>query len=258
LYFVDSHIHLSDKIYDENLKLIFDVMNNLNIQVCSVSVDLESSSKNIILKKKYFENSELFKTFVGIHPEYASLKHLETFNDFFLSNKENIAGIGEIGLDPTYIHNNGPNTFDIQKIIFNHMLDIAEKNGKPVSIHSRRSLKDILQVLTTYRIKRVSFHWYDGNKSFLRKINESGYYVSFGPYLLYSEDKKTLLKESDISLLLMETDGPVYYKRCFENVLTSPAFIISLINSASIILKKNFNELANIIFKNSFNFLNAK
>ena len=70
--------------------------------------------------------------------------------------------------------------------------------------------------------------------------------------------KRSLLKESDISLLLMETDGPVYYKRCFENVITSPVFIISLINSASIILKKNFNELADIIFKNSFNFLNAQ
>jgi Tat protein secretion system quality control protein TatD with DNase activity len=56
----------------------------------------------------------------------------------------------------------------------------------------------------------------------------------------------------------METDGPVYYKRCFENILTSPVFIISLINSASIILKKNFNELSDIISKNSFNFLNVK
>ncbi len=258
MYFVDSHIHLSDKMYEENLKLMIGIIYNLNIQVCSVSVDLKSSAKNIILKKKYFDNSWLFKTFVGIHPEHASLQHLDAFTDFFLSNKENIHGIGEIGLDPTYTHNNDLNTFDIQKTIFKHMLDIAEKNNKPISIHSRRSLKDILEILTSYRIKRVAFHWFDGNKSYLRKINELGYYVSFGPYLLYSEDKKILLNESDISLLLMETDGPVYYKRCFENVITSPGFIISLINFASIILKKNFNDMADIIFKNSINFLNAK
>src|SRR6476620_6143637 len=119
------------------------------------------------------------------------------------------------------------------------MLDIAENNNLPVSIHSRRSLKDVLEILTSFNLKSVVFHWYDGSKAFLRKINDLGYYVSFGPYLLYSEDKKSLLKESDISLLLMETDGPVYYKRCFENIPTSPVFIISLINSASIILKKN-------------------
>lgn len=258
MYFVDSHIHLSDKIYDEYLKLMIDIIHNLNIQVYSVSVDLESSVKNIILKKKYFENSKLFKIFVGIHPEYASLQLLESFNDFFLLNKENISGIGEIGLDPTYTNNNGSKTFDIQKTVFNYMLVISEKNDKPISIHSRRSLKDILEILTSYRIKRVVFHWYDGSKSLLRKINELGYYVSFGPYLLYAEDKKILLNESNLSLLLLETDGPVYYKRCFENVLTSPAFIISLVNSVSIILKKNFNDIADIIYRNSCNFLNAR
>ena len=79
------------------------------------------------------------------------------------------------------------------------MLDMAEKYDKPVSIHSRRSLNDVLDILTSYKLKKVVFHWYDGSKTFLRKINELGYYVSFGPYLLYSEDKKILLKESDPS-----------------------------------------------------------
>lgn len=256
MYFVDSHIHLSDEIYDKYLKLMIDIIYNLNIQVYSVSVDLENSAKNINIKKKYFENSGLFKTFVGIHPEYASLQLLEPFDSFFLSNKENINGIGEIGIDPTYTLNNGSNTFDIQKTVFNHMLVIAEKNDKPVSIHSRRSLKETLDILTSYRIKRVVFHWYDGSKSFLRKIHELGYYISFGPYLLYSEDKKILLKESDLSLLLLETDGPVYYKRCFENVITSPSFIMSLINCVSLVLKKNFNDISDIIYRNSIIFLN--
>ncbi len=115
-----------------------------------------------------------------------------------------------------------------------------------------------MEILTSYRIKRVVFHWYDGSKSLLHKINELGYYVSFGPYLLYSEDKKILLSESDLSLLLLETDGPVYYKRCFENVMTSPAFIISIVNFVSIMLKKNFNDMTDIIYRNSYNFLNTR
>jgi TatD DNase family protein len=258
LYFVDSHIHLSDEIYDEYLKLMIDIIYNLKIQVYSVSVDLESSAKNIDIKQKYFLNSELFKTFVGIHPEYATLNRLEPFNDFLLSNIENIDGIGEIGLDPTYLHNNGSDTIDIQKTVFNQMLNIAEKNSKPVSIHSRRSLKEVLDTLTSYQIKKVVFHWYDGSKNFLQKINDLGYYVSFGPYLLYSEDKKMLLTETDPSLLLLETDGPVPYKRCFENVITSPAFIISIINFVSTLLRKKFGDMMEIAFRNSINFLSNK
>src|SRR5919202_1275695 len=199
LYFVDSHIHISDKTYDEYLKLLFDTIISLNIQVYSLSENLDSSIKNINIKKKYFGKSDLFKTFVGIHPQYASLLHLESFSDFFKQNIDDIDGIGEIGLDPSY-------TF-----------------------------------------KSVVFHWYDGNKANLRKINDLGYYVSFGPYLLYSEDKKALLKECDLSLLLLETDGPVNYKRCFENVITFPTFIISLINFISIKFKMNFKEMVEII-----------
>ncbi|MBA3749594.1 MAG: TatD family hydrolase [Nitrosopumilus sp.] len=256
LYFVDSHIHLSDRIYDEHLKLMVDTINNSKIQVYSVSVNLQSSARNIEIKQKYFFNSELFKIFVGIHPEYATLNRLESFNDFLSSNIENIHGIGEIGLDPTYTHNNDSNTIDTQKIVFNQMLNIAEKNRKPISIHSRKSLKDVMDVLPSYQIKKAVFHWYDGSKKNLRKINDLGYYVSFGPYILYSEDKKILLKETDPSLLLLETDGPVSYKRCFENVITSPTFIISIINFISTLLHKKFSDIMETIFKNSVNFLN--
>ncbi len=256
--FVDSHIHLSDSMYDEYFMLMVGIINNLKIRVYSVSEDLESSIKNLSIKKKHFVKSESFKAFVGIHPQYASVKLLESFNDFFLSNKERIDGVGEIGLDPTYTLTNASNTIEVQKTVFNQMLVIAEKNNMPVSIHSRRALKEILDTLTSYRLKRVVFHWYDGNKSLLRKINELGYYVSFGPYLLYSKDKKTLLVESDLSLLLLETDGPVPYRHCFNNVLTSPVFIISLINYVSIILKKNFKDVSEIFFKNSADFLNTE
>lgn len=257
LYFVDSHIHFSDRAYDNYIKLIVDVMINLNIQVYSVSVDLDSSAKNVEIKNEYFKDSELFKPFVGVHPQYASLKILDSFNDFYFLNKNDIKGIGEIGLDPTYALDNHLNDFNSQKTVFNRMLEIAEKNSIPVSIHSRRSIQDVLEIISSYNLKNAVFHWFDGSKKFLRKINELGYYVSFGPYLLYSEDKKILLKECDLSLLLLETDGPVYYRRCFENVVTLPIFIISLINFVSVMLKRDFNDVCNIIYRNSCNYVNS-
>ncbi|HXT83378.1 MAG TPA: TatD family hydrolase [Verrucomicrobiae bacterium] len=258
MQFVDTHIHFSDNLYDEYLPVLINVIHNLEIQVYAVAMDLESSAKNIDIKKKYFEFSDLFKTFIGIHPERASLRILDSFNNFFSLHDKNIHGIGEIGLDPTYTLNNPLNTMDVQKIVFNSMLSLAEKNDKPISIHSRRSLEEVLNILTTYRIRKIVFHWFEGSKKLLHKINDLGYYVSFGPYLLYSNDKKALLSEADLSLLMLETDGPVRYKRCFEGILTSPTFIPSLVNHASIILQKSFYELSNILCKNSNTFLNSK
>jgi TatD DNase family protein len=257
MYYVDSHIHFSDNAYDKYIKLIVDIMINLNIQVYSVSVDVDSSAKNIEIKKKYFKDHKLYKPFIGIHPQFASMQTLEPFNDLYISNKNDVTGIGEIGLDPTYTMDNTLNGLDAQKIVFNKMLEIAEENCMPVSLHSRRSLGEVLEIISSYNLKNAVFHWFDGSKKFLRKIQDMGYYVSFGPYLLYSEDKLVLLKECDLSLLLLETDGPVPYRRCFENVVTSPIFVISLINFISIVLKEDFNHICDIIYRNSCNYIGS-
>ncbi|MDF0682077.1 MAG: TatD family hydrolase, partial [Candidatus Nitrosocosmicus sp.] len=100
------------------------------------------------------------------------------------------------------------------------------------------------------------FHWYDGNKSNLKRINDKGYYVSFGPYLLYSNDKHVLLRESDINLILIETDGPVKYRNCFDGALTSPSMVISIVYFASVLLKKSFEDMSEILYDNSTRFLN--
>jgi TatD DNase family protein len=255
LYFVDTHIHLSDKLYEKYLDVIINGIKNSNLQAFSVSVDLPSSIRNTIIKKKFFLNSSSFKSFVGIHPENAYAESLDDFQNFFDSNAKQIDGIGEIGLDPTYTVYNSSNGSETQKTVFTNMLSLAEKHGKPVSLHSRRSLKEILDVLTSYRLKKVAFHWFDGNKTLLRKINDLGFYASFGPYLLYSKDKQVLLEKTDLSLLLLETDGPVGFRNCFQDSLTSPFFIISLVNFASFILKKAFDDLSETIFNNSTNFL---
>ena len=61
LHFVDSHIHISDKMYDKYLKLLIDTIIHLNIQVYSVSENLDSSIKNIDIKKSILENLSYLK-----------------------------------------------------------------------------------------------------------------------------------------------------------------------------------------------------
>jgi len=63
-------------------------------------------------------------------------------------NKETISGIGEIGLDPTY--SNSDEELSKQEQVFRAQLSYAEKFKKPVSIHSRKSLAEILKILPSY------------------------------------------------------------------------------------------------------------
>jgi TatD DNase family protein len=232
-------------------------MRQANVQSICVSEDYNSSLEALSLKEKFFKDSDLLRVFVGIHPQFAAVSSdLRLFECLFQSKHDFIAGIGEIGLDPTYTNLDPSNTPEKQKIVFEKMLSLAETNNKPVSLHSRRSVNEILEILPSYKIRNAVFHWYDGNKSNLKRINDRGYFVSFGPYLLYSNDKHTLLKESDINLILIETDGPVKYKNCFDGVLTSPSLVVTIVYFASILLKKSFEELSEILYENSTRFVN--
>lgn len=258
MYYVDSHIHLADNYYNEYLEIIFDIIRYTKIQSFCMSEDLISSIATVSLKEKYFKESDLLNAFVGIHPQFASSSNsVDLFYSFFHSNLRSIAGIGEIGLDPTYSLLDRSNTSERQEFVFRKMLTLAENKNKPISLHSRRSVNEILEILPSYRIKKAVFHWYDGNKKNLKIINDRGYFVSFGPYVMYTHDKQSLLKQSDINLLLVETDGPVTYKYCFDDaVITSPSMVISIINFISILLKKSFSELSEILYTNSKKFMN--
>ncbi|NIU00131.1 MAG: hypothetical protein GWN01_04075, partial [Nitrosopumilaceae archaeon] len=85
--------------------------------------------------------SELVLPFIGIHPENA-LEPLDKIQNLIENQKDRIAGIGEIGLDPTYLDNNNGNNNDNnddglrkQNHTFEALLSLAEKYDKPVSIH---------------------------------------------------------------------------------------------------------------------------
>ena len=144
----DSHIHLSDTEYEHDILLIMNCMKRLCIKACCVSMDYSSSIKTLELGKQ----SDLVLPFIGIHPEKAQ-DDTESVFKLIDENNEKISGIGEIGLDSTYT--NSDEEFGKQEEVFKTQLSYAEKFGKPVSIHSRKTLDQILEILPSYKVPSV-------------------------------------------------------------------------------------------------------
>jgi TatD DNase family protein len=191
--------------------------------------------------------------FIGIHPQYAT-ENISKFEEIVTDNVNNVDGIGEIGLDPSYYDQEG-NTRVLQYLVFNKMLTIAETYGKPVSIHSRNSLDEILSLLSTYNLKKVCLHWFDGSSQQLEKSLDMGLYLSYGPSLVYSKRKQKLLKLTNEERLLIETDGPVRYPSCFTNVFTLPtSCLVSIVGSMAELLRKSPRNVMDRIEKNSILF----
>ena len=223
-------------------------MKKLCIKACCVSMDYSSSKKTLELG----EQSDLILPFIGVHPEKAQ-DDIDSVFKLIDENNEKISGIGEIGLDSTYT--NSDEEFQKQEEVFKTQLSYAEKFGKPVSIHSRKTLDKILEILPSYKIPSVLLHWFDGSKKQLQKAMDLECYVSFGPVMVYSQDKQVLLSKADRDKILVETDGPVRFSRCFENRTAQIDFIPSIIFCASKVLHMNYDELCDVLEQNSQRYL---
>jgi len=244
----DAHIHLSDTEYENDIPLILNSMKKLCIKACCVSMDYTSSKKTLELGKK----SDFILPFIGMHPEKAQ-NDTESIFKLIDENNGKISGIGEIGLDSTYT--NSDEEFQKQEEVFKTQLSYAEKFGKPVSIHSRKTLDQILEILPSYKIPSVLLHWFDGSKKQMQKAMDLQCYVSFGPVMVYSQDKQVLLSKANKDRILVETDGPVRFSRCFENKTAQIDFIPSIVFCASKVLHMNYDELCNVIEQNSQRYL---
>ena len=243
-WYYDAHVHLSDPSYAPELNYIISGMEKINLRACCVSMNSQDSQSTLAISKL----SNLILPFIGIHPECAS-DNLELITDMIHQNQKSLSGIGEIGLDPTYCQDESDSKRQIH--VFESLLSLAEKYHKPVSIHSRKSLDDIFEIMTSYDTKHALLHWFDGSKKQLEKAMDMDFFVSYGPVMIYANDKQTLLSNTKESKILVETDGPVRFSRCFEMKSAQVSFIPSVIFCASKVLGKSFDEMASLLEKNS-------
>ncbi len=242
-WLTDAHVHLSDKEFSEDLSHVITTMSKMKIKACCVSMDYQSSLTTLELGKK----SSLILPFIGIHPEKAN-EDLNMMVDLINENSTTISGIGEIGLDKTYVSDE--KGFSRQIEVFQNMLSLAEKLGKPVSIHSRKTLDEIFSILQSYSLKGVLLHWFAGSKKQLQQAMDMNCYVSYGPAMIYSGDKQVLLSHTDLNKMLVETDGPVRFSRCFGQKTAQIAFLPSVLFCAANLLGKSYDEMLLIVEKN--------
>lgn len=248
VWLYDSHIHLADPEYDSYLNHVLINMKNMKIKACVVSVDVNNSKQTLQLSQK----NKLIFPFLGIHPQRAE-DNLEVLVDLIIKNHSNIAGIGEIGLDDTYVTLSSPKTRQI--FIFEKLLELAEKFDKPVSIHSRKTLNEIYEIISSFNISKVSLHWFDGNKKQLRTAMDLDYFVSYGPVMIYANDKQNLLAKTRHDKILLETDGPVSFSHCFGHKPAQISFIPSVVFYTSKILKMSYDDTARLLERNSKDYL---
>lgn len=250
---LDAHVHLTDPELLPYFSPILTGMQKMGIAACSVTVD---TSTSLLSLERFGRYQKHIKQFIGIHPESADREagKLDEFEQLFSDNVASLCGVGEVGLDKTYVERGV--SYERQNEVFSKMLGLAEKTGKPVSIHSRRALDDILAILPSYKVSAL-LHWFAGSKRQLaRCMDFDRVFVSFGPALVYADDKKVLLKNSRHDRVLIETDGPVRYSRCFRDLPSMPtSFLFSVLAETARVLDMPVEETRTMLEANGAAYL---
>jgi TatD DNase family protein len=252
---IDAHIHLSDAEYIGHIEeLITDAKNAGVTALVTNSMNLQTCQNDVKLAERY---PGLVYPALGIHPWNVNViedKELQETIEFIQKQKCIIKAIGEIGLDYKY-----ETIWEKQTMVFDKMLRLAETLELPVIIHSRGTTDKIVEMLPSYRLKRVLLHWFSHPISALNKAIDNGYFITEGPPVTYSNGIREVVDKTPITNLLTETDGPVtYWKQPFNGQLTKPSYIQNVVEAVAEIKKMQVEEVAEQIIRNFEIFFNIK
>lgn len=190
----DTHFHLD---LQPDLKMAITEINDNHIYTIAVT-----NLPDLYRKGKQEVNSSYIRLALGFHPELVSrYKHQIPLMWELLPNARYI---GEVGLDFSSDNNK------MEQIDFFEQLvgRIINDSSKIISIHSRRSVSTVLDIISSNFSFKPILHWFTGSSKELDIAIDRGYYISVNQSMIQTNKGRCLLSQVPKSQLLLETDSP--------------------------------------------------
>ncbi|MDR0331349.1 MAG: TatD family hydrolase [Chitinispirillales bacterium] len=187
----------------------------------------------------------------GVHPRHADRcggGWAEALEGYLVSDPS--AAVGEIGLDRAACPRDGA----AQSKIFIRQLDIAEKYGRPVSIHCRRAWGELLPILRDRGGLKFggAIHSYSGPPDLVGELMGLGCYVSFSGSILIPGGKRAAASLRKVSLdrLLIETDSPDIMPHGVAGEFNEPANLVLVVDRVAEILGESQEKIVALTYEN--------
>jgi len=254
LEFFDTHCHLNHPDFSDDLEVVLENARLAGVgKIIVPGWDANSSQKAVQLAEAY---TQIYAA-VGIHPtewDHISENDINTINA--LSTHPRVVAIGEIGLD--YYHT--PLDKPAQKNLLRSMLNIAYSVQKPVILHSRESMDDILVLINKWILANPHseflpgvFHAFEGD---LKQANECinlGFMLGVGGPITYknAQLKNEVFSSIPVEKILLETDAPYLAPVPQRGKRNEPAFLKYVAPSLAGLCTTSEIELSGQILKNS-------
>jgi len=256
----DSHCHLTDKKFDVDRESIINEAEKNGLFMITIGASYEESVKAIELANKYPKN--IWAT-VGVHPEYVRdvpENISELLNN--LSQNKKVVAIGEGGLDYAQILTleDGKETMEKQKKLFQIQLDLKLKYDLPIIMHLRNkngegngcdAYKDALNILDELpKMPRGVVHFFQGNLEQAQEFLKRGFYLGFDGYITFDSHYDNIIKEIPLDRILIETDSPYVAPIPFRGKRNEPKFVEYVAEKIAGIKKGDIEYIKKVTYEN--------
>lgn len=236
---IDSHCHCSS-IESELAKVVNEAITEDVNYIVDIATDLATSKQTY---ENYLAFPENILPTAGLDPELiipgselydpgydeGKIQKELTELEKMLSDQK-YSAIGECGLDYYWLEKGShspeqkDNSKRLQKILFQGQIDLAQKFKLPMTIHSRASEDDCLEMLKPFANKtNVVFHSFTGNYRQAKQVLEMGFKLGINGIVTYRSAQElrnvyqqiigdnmfTTPKELYDLGLYLETDAPL-------------------------------------------------
>jgi TatD DNase family protein len=141
---------------------------------------------------------------IGIHPWYIDEQRLEADLKIIESKlqESNCLALGECGLDKRI-----DIPLELQQMVFERQLLLAQKHNKPVVIHCVAAFQEVIAMRKRLKITvPMLIHGFSKNKQVAKELIDNGFYISFGKYLLRNPDLEIVFVSIPNDRFFLETD----------------------------------------------------
>lgn len=206
-YLYDTHFHLD--LQKDRVAAIREIEENRIYTIAVTNLpDLYRKGLSEVVSK-------YIRLALGFHPELVHLYKNQIPVMWNLLPETRY--IGEVGLDFV------DKTYENEQVAF--FSELVERcrydSTKIITIHSRKAVSKVLDMLgENYRFKAI-LHWFTGSKDELIVAIERGCYISVNAAMASSKKFLGLLPIIPSNRLLLETDSPfTYFKRSHSETLS--------------------------------------
>ena len=217
---IDTHCHIHDsEFFLENREEAYRESREAGVVMVCVGTNIQASKEAI----EFCRTHEACYPVVGIHPHDTKDNDTNEIRALVEANREQIVGIGEIGLDYFYSHSER----EVQMQALREQLQIAKDFDLPVSFHVREAFDDFWPIFDEFPGIRGVLHSFTDSQANLDEARKRGLLIGVNGISTFTKEprQQQLFTEVSLDSILLETDAPFLTPKPFRGKMNLPAYV---------------------------------